>query len=63
VVHQQAEEERLVAVVQGREADELLQVVGLAAEVAEHARHLLVLGAHVGRQQPAQAQEVALPPR
>jgi hypothetical protein len=55
VVDQQAEEERLVAVVQVGEVDVLLERRRLAAQVLEDAPHLLLLREHARRQQPAQA--------
>jgi hypothetical protein len=60
VVANHAEEQGLVAVVQGGQRDELLQRIGQAAQVCEEARHLLVLGVDVRRQQAAQAQRIAL---
>ena len=55
-----AEEQRLVAVVQRVQVDELLERARQAAQVREAALHLLVLGMHVRRQQPAQAEPGAL---
>ena len=60
IVDQQAEEQRLVAVVQRSQVDVLLEVARLAPEVLEHARELLLLRGDVRRQQPAQVQRVAL---
>ena len=60
MVDHDPEEQRLVAVVQRREVDELLEVVRLAAEVLQHPRHLLLLRQHVRRQQAANAERVAL---
>ena len=60
VVADHAEEQRLVAVVQGGERNELFERIGQAAQVGEEARHLLVLGVDVRRQQAAQAQRIAL---
>ena len=42
------------------ERDELFERIGQAAQVGQEACHLLVLGVDVRRQQPAQAEGVAL---
>ena len=60
VVAHHAEEQRLVAVVQRVERDVLLEVVGQAAQVAQHPLRLLLQREHVRRQQAAQAERVAL---
>ena len=60
VVADHAEEQRLVAVVQGVERDVFLQIVGQVAQVFQHARRLLLERQHVGRQQAAQAERIAL---
>ncbi len=60
IVDHDPEEQRLVAVVQRREVDELLEAGRLAAEVLEDPRHLLLLREHVRGQQAADAQRVAL---
>jgi hypothetical protein len=60
VVAQQAVEEGLVAVLQGAEEEEPLQVGRLLQEVLIAAGHLLLHGAHPGGQQPGQAEVVPL---
>ena len=54
------EEERLVAVLQGGEPDVPLQRVGLAPDVLELERDLLVDAQDLRREEAAQAQRVAL---
>ena len=56
VLHEEPVEERLVAVLQGRQADVLLELVGLAPHVLELQGHLLLDGAHARWEQPAQAE-------
>ena len=60
MIHQQAEEKRLVAVVQRPQIDVLLEIARLAAEILEHALQLLFLRRDVRRQQAAQVQRIAL---
>ena len=60
VVADDAEEQRLVAVVQRIQRDIFFEVVGQAAQVGQDARHLLFHRKHVGRQKAAQAQLVPL---
>ena len=59
VVADDAEEQRLVAVVQRGQRDVLVEVVGQPPQVLEEARDLLLLREHDVGQQPAQAQRVA----
>ncbi len=60
IVDQHPEEQRLVAVVQRREVDVLVEIGLLAAEVLEHALELLFLREHARRQQATQAERVPL---
>jgi hypothetical protein len=60
VVGDDAEEQGFVAVVQGRQRDELLQRIGQAAQVCQEASHLFILGMDMRWQQAAQAQSIAL---
>ena len=60
VLGQDAVEERLVAVLQGRQADVALEVVRLAADVLELEGDLLLDGRDARRHEPAQAERVAL---
>ncbi len=61
VVAQHAEKQRLVAVVQRIQRDELVERIGEAAQIDQHARRLLVLAQHMRRQETAQAKRIALP--
>ncbi len=60
IVHHHAVKQRLVPVLQADDLDVALDVAGLAAEIVHHAPRLLVHGLDVRRQQPAQAERVAL---
>ena len=60
MIHEQAEEKRLVAVVQRSQIDVLVEIARLAPEILEHAPQLLFLGRDVRRQQAAQVQGIAL---
>ena len=60
VVADDAEEERLVAIVQRVERDVLFQVVGQATQIGHEARDLLVHREHVRGQQAAQSQRIPL---
>ena len=55
VVAQNAEEQRLVTVMQRVQSDEFFERIGQLPQVGQNARDLLVLAVHVGRQQSAQA--------
>ena len=63
VLEGQAVEERLVAVLQARQVDELLETARLRLEVLVGPVHLLVHGAHGRRHQAAEVELVALPLR
>ena len=63
VLEGQAVEERLVAVLQARQVDELLEVARLRLEVLVGPVHLLVDVAHGRRHQAAEVELVALPLR
>jgi hypothetical protein len=60
VVDQEPEVQRLVAVVQVREVDVLLERRRLAPEILEHAGELLLLREDARRKEAAQVQRVAL---
>ena len=60
VLRQQPVEERLVAILERGKADVVLQLVALAADVLELERDLLLDGRDARRQEPAQAERVAL---
>lgn len=60
VIDEEAVEERLVAVLEGGEADVALEVVGLAPHVFELERDLLIHGRNAWGQQPAQPKLLAL---
>ena len=60
VVADDAEEQRLVAIVQRVERDVFFQVGGQVAQIGQHARDLLVHREHVRGQQAAQSQRIAL---
>ena len=60
VAHEREVEERLVAVVEVRDVQRLGEVVGLRAHRRHHALDLVLERRRHGRQQPAQAEAVAL---
>ena len=60
VIADHAEEQRLVAVVQRVQRDVLVERIGHAPQLLQHALHLLLLRVHVRRQQAAQAERIAL---
>ena len=60
VLHEDAKEECLVAIVQRGQEDVFLERVVEATKVAQDAADLFHLAAHVRRQQPLQAERVAL---
>jgi hypothetical protein len=60
VLDQQAVEEPLVAILEGRQPDVLLQVVALAVQVLQLELDLLRKGRDPRRQQPPQAHRLAL---
>jgi len=60
MLEEQAVEERLVTSVQRLEPDVLVERVGHPPQVLEHARHLLFLSGDERREEPAQAERVAL---
>ena len=60
VVAHDAEEQRLVAVVQRVERDVFFQIAGQAAQIDQHTLDLLLHRKHMRRQKAAQSQRVAL---
>ena len=60
IVAHDAKEQRLVAVMQRVERDILLEVVGQAAQISQHAHRLLFHRKHMRGQQAAQAEHIAL---
>ncbi len=60
IVHQDPEEQRLVAIVQRSQVDVLVEIRGLAAEILENAHDLLFLREDARRKEAAETERVAL---
>ena len=60
IVGNDTEEQRLVAVMQRVEGDIFLKVVGLLAQISQHALGLRLNRKHMGRQKSAQTERIAL---